>query len=276
MPKLEVENLSFSYDGKPVIENITFSANSGEAWAVIGRNGAGKSTLLKCLCGLLRRSRGTVAIDGADIAALPPREIARSLAFVPQGNGRPAPPFTVREYVTMARFPYGNFFSLPSPKDKERVDEALALTDTARLAGRRMDTLSGGEFQAALVAGAVAQDTPILMLDEPTTFLDAYHQENIRLLIERIHTQLGTIVITVTHDVNLALSTHNNILALVDGKPFFCGARDEFCANAANSLSSIFSVDFCGVKSPGNKTFFFVDSKQTSPLLFNKTKDGTQ
>jgi len=262
MPKLEAENLSFSYDGKAVIENITFSADIGSAWAVIGRNGAGKSTLLKCLCGLLRHNHGTVTIDGANIAGLSPREMARMVAFVPQGNGRPAPPFTVREYVMMARFPYMNFLSLPDSKDKGCVDEALALTDTAKLADRAMNTLSGGEFQAALIAGAAAQATPILLLDEPTTFLDPYHRENIRFLIERIHTQLGTTVITVTHDVNLALSTHNNILALVDGRPFFCGSKDEFCADAENNLSKIFSVNFIGVECSVDKTFFFVERQQ--------------
>jgi len=261
MPKLEAKNLSFSYGGKAVMDNIAFAADSGSAWAVIGRNGAGKSTLLKCLCGLLRQCNGSVLIDGIPIDKLPPRETARSIAFVPQGNGRPAPPFTVREYVMMARYPYGNFLSPPSSKDKSRADEALALTGTAKFAGRMMNTLSGGEFQTALLAGAVAQDTPILLLDEPTTFLDPYHQENIRSLIEQIHTQLGTIVITVTHDVNLALSTHNNILALVDGRSFFCGAKDEFCANAANNLSKIFLVDFCTAECPNNKTFFFVDGK---------------
>jgi len=262
MPKLEVKDLSFSYGGKAVIENITFSADCGGAWAVIGRNGAGKSTLIKCLCGLLKRRGGSVLIDGTPIDKLTPREIARKIAFVPQGNGKSAPPFTVREYVMMARFPYSNFLSPPSRKDKNRVDEALTLTDTVKFADRMMNTLSGGEFQAALIAGAVAQDTPILLLDEPTTFLDPYHQENIRLLMEQIHTQLGTIVITVTHDVNLALSTHNNILALIDGKPFFCGTKDEFCANAVNNLSKVFSVDFRKAECPNNKTIFFVEGLQ--------------
>jgi len=262
MPKLETENLSFSYGGKDVIDNITFAADSGSAWAVIGRNGAGKSTLIKCLCGLLKRRGGSVLIDGIPIDRLTPRELARKVAFVPQGNGRPAPPFTVREYVMMARFPYSHFLSPPNAQDKSRVDEALALTGTAKFANRAMNTLSGGEFQAALIAGAVAQDAPILLLDEPTTYLDPYHQENIRLLIERIHTQLGTIVVMVTHDVNLALSTCGNILALIDGKPFFCGTKNEFCSNAASNLSAIFSVDFRAVECPNNRAFFFVEGSR--------------
>lgn len=251
MTGLEAKNIAFSYNGRNnVIEDMSFTVNKGETWAVIGRNGAGKSTLLKCLCGLLRCHQGIVLINGIDIAKQPPKETARQIAFVPQGVNRAPPPFTVREYLMMARYPYRNFLSFKTREDDKCVDGALALTDTARLADRMMNTLSGGELQSALVAGAVAQETPFLILDEPTTYLDPYHQENIRRMIERAHAQRGTTVITVTHDVNLALSVHDNILALVDGKTFFRGTKKEFSVGAEDNLSKIFSVDFCAVERP--------------------------
>jgi iron complex transport system ATP-binding protein len=258
MTGLEAKNVTFSYNDKPVVNDIGFAAAAGETWAVIGRNGAGKSTLLKCLCGLLRYHRGSVLINNAPITRLTQREIALQIAYVPQGTNRPVPPFTVREYVLMARYPYHRMGEVSAKRDRDAVDEALVLTGTGCFAGRMMNTLSGGEFQIALIAGAVAQETPFLLLDEPTTHLDPRHQYDIRRVIERVHGRRGTTVITVTHDVNFALSAHNNVLALVDGKVFFSGSKKSFCADAVDNLSKIFSVEFCAVESPGRETFFAV------------------
>ena len=244
MAALEARELSFSYKGKTVLENISFTVNSGETWAVIGRNGVGKSTLLKCLCALLKPSSGNICIDNISISKLPPREIAKKIAYVPQGSAIVPPPFTVREYVMMARFPYRTFASLPSKDDKNRVDEALSLTGIEHLSNRMMNTLSGGELQTVLLAGAIAQSTPFLLLDEPTTYLDPCHQENVRIVIERIRARGDTSIITVTHDVNFALSCHDNILALVNGKTEFSGKKEQFCINASEHLSKIFSVKF--------------------------------
>jgi len=245
MPCVNAEKLCFSYGGKSVIEDVTFAVNSGETWAVVGRNGVGKSTLIKCLCGLLSPIQGKVLIDGIDIAKTPPKELAKKIAYVPQGTNRRSPPFTVREYAGMALFPYSSgFMGRLSDDNKKCVDDALSLTDAGHLADRAMNTLSGGEFQTVLIAGAVAQSTPFLLLDEPTAHLDPFHKENIRQVIERVHKERGTAVVTVTHDVNFALSTHQNILAVIDGKTFFKGSRDEFCIDAVNNLEKIFSIKF--------------------------------
>jgi len=245
MPCVSVENLCFSYNGKSILEDIAFTVNTGETWAIIGRNGVGKSTLIKCLCGLLSPRQGDVLIDGVDITRMPPKELAKKIAYVPQGTNRPTPPFTVREYVGMALFPYSTgFMGQLSNDNKKCVDDALELTDARHLADRSMNTLSGGEFQTALIAGAVAQSTPFLLLDEPTTHLDPFHRENIRQVTERVHKERGTAVVTVTHDVNFALSTHKNILAIVDGKIFFNGTKEVFCKDAVNNLEKIFSIKF--------------------------------
>jgi ABC-type cobalamin/Fe3+-siderophores transport system ATPase subunit len=244
MSCIRAETLSFSYGGKSVLEDVSFTVNTGETWAVVGRNGAGKSTLIKCICGLLPPVKGTVSIDGIDIAETPPKELAKKIAYVPQGTNRPMPPFTVSEYVGMALFPYSTGFmgGRLSDDNKKSIDDALSLTDTDRLADRTMNTLSGGEFQTALIAGAVAQSTPFLLLDEPTAHLDPFHKENIRQVINRIHKERGTAVITVTHDVNFALSVHQNILAIINGKIFFNGSKDKFCINAVDNLEKIFSI----------------------------------
>jgi len=258
MPCVNAEKLSFSYGGKSVIEEVSFAVNGGETWAVVGRNGVGKSTLIKCLCGLLSPTQGNVLIDGIDIAKTPPKELAKKIAYVPQGTNRPSPPFTVREYVGMALFPYNTGFMGRLSSDNEKsVDDALALTDTRRLADRTMNTLSGGEFQTALIAGAVAQSTPFLLLDEPTTHLDPYHKDHIKQMIKRIHRERGTAVITVTHDINFALSTHQKILAIVDGKIFFNGIRDVFCVDAVNNLEKIFLIRFNAVDV--DKNIYFCD-----------------
>ena len=256
MRGLEARELSFSYRGKTVLENISFTVKAGETWAVIGRNGVGKSTLLKCLCGLLKFS-GHVFINGVHISKLPQKEIAKNVAYVPQGSAAVPPPFTVREYVMMARFPYRVFGLLPDKNDKKCVDSALFITGTEHLGERKMGTLSGGEFQAALLAGAVAQGAPFLLLDEPTTYLDPCHQENVRLIIERIHDKSGTAVITVTHDVNFALSCHDYVLALLNGKIEFCGSKEQFSAAAAKHLSKVFSVNFGSAALPEEKVIYF-------------------
>ncbi|MCL2181905.1 MAG: ABC transporter ATP-binding protein [Chitinispirillia bacterium] len=266
MTRLEAKNISFSYNGKPVIADINFTANQGEAWAIIGRNGAGKSTLLKCLCGLLRCHQGTVSVNNIHIVKLTPRETAVQIAYVPQGTNRPVPPFTVREYVLMARYPYTKMGEMSSRKDNNAVDEALALTDTEHLAGRMMGALSGGEFQSALIAGAAAQETPILLLDEPTAHLDPRHQEEIRRMIVRLHERRGTTVITVTHDVNFALAAHNNILALIGGRVFFRGTKDSFCGGAADNLPKIFSAGFSEAVCPDKTKFFFVTGRSASSI----------
>ena len=257
MASLEAKELFFSYKGKTVLENISFTVNNGETWAVIGRNGVGKSTLLKCLCALLKPSSGNICIDNISISKLSPREIAKIIAYVPQGSAIAPPPFTVREYVMLSRFPYRTFAALLSKNDKILVDEALSLTGIEHLSDRMMDTLSGGEFQAALLCGAAAQGTPFLLLDEPTTYLDPCHQENVRIVIERIRARGDTSVITVTHDVNFALSCHDNILALVNGKVEFCGKKELFCIDAQQCLSKIFSVKFGAASLCDEKMFYF-------------------
>ncbi|MFP4014916.1 MAG: ABC transporter ATP-binding protein [Chitinispirillaceae bacterium] len=256
MSTIEARDICFYYGRREILKNVSFTVGEGEAWAVIGRNGAGKTTLLKCLCGLVRPQSGSVDVGGAALSKLSPRDAAKLVAYVPQGSSRVPPPFTVRQFVGMARYAYSGFL-LPADSECEKsVGEALALTDTEHLSGRMMDTLSGGEFQSVLLAGAVAQGASVLLLDEPTTFLDPGHQENVRIILQRINSEHGTAVVTVTHDINFALSVHSHILALSDGRVIFQGEKSSFDSRGTRLLSELFSVDFSRV-SLGESRFMY-------------------
>ncbi len=244
---LEARELAVRYRDKAVLDKVSFKVNQGESWAVIGRNGAGKSTLLKCLCGLIRPERGSVKINDKMLAQLSYAEIARKVAFVPQGNDRTVPPFTVEKFVRMSRFAYNTWFQSFSEDETRLTRDALELTDTAHLSKRMMNTLSGGELQSVLLAGAVAQDTPFLLLDEPTTFLDPCHQEQVANILERVKSERNSAVITVTHDINFALSTHSHLMGLSGGKTVFSGTKESFAMKDTDLLTKLFSVDFSKV-----------------------------
>jgi iron complex transport system ATP-binding protein len=240
---IEINNVSFSYTKKPVLKNVSLSIVAGERWAVIGRNGAGKSTLIRCIAGLERQYSGSVNVGNSDINSLRPRALAKILAYVPQVQNRSLY-YSVYDYVMMGRFPYQGFMATATVEDKRCVAEALELTDTASFADRPMNTLSGGEQQRVLLAGAVSQRTDILLLDEPTTFLDPLHQELIQETLERIHGEYNCTVLTVTHDINAALFRNDNVLALKDGSVFYAGSPDKIIESTPSMLRDIFGISF--------------------------------
>lgn len=245
MSSLAVTNLSFSYcNAKPVISDLSVEFKSGETWAVIGKNGTGKSTLIRCLAGLEKVQRATVCVDSADILDMKPVALAKICSYVPQASLHIPPAFTVAEYVLMGRYPYCGFPVKYTRTDKLIVEDALAMTDTAMFADRSMKTLSGGELQRVFIAGAVAQQTSIMFLDEPVSFLDPMHQEMIHATLERIHAQFGTTLITVTHDINSALQQNSHILALGMGCKLFSGTTGEFLLDAESLLYGIYGIRF--------------------------------
>jgi len=218
-PAVSVAGVAFSWDGtnaQPVFSDVTFTVARGESVAIIGPNGAGKSTLLRCLAGLLRPDTGCVEVEGYTVNALSPKGLARRVAFLPQG-GDAVPAMRVRDVVATGRYPYFTLFDPSSAEDRRAVDEALALTGTDGLADRRLDTLSGGERQRVLLAAAIAQDTPILLLDEPFTFLDPAGQAVFSAIIERLRADRGMTVIIVTHDLARAAASGCRIIALSGG-----------------------------------------------------------
>jgi iron complex transport system ATP-binding protein len=201
---IEVEHLGFGYTPQSkILKDISFEVEAGAFLAIVGPNGAGKTTLLNLLCRLLRPQAGSIRIDAAHIESYSVKELAQIIAVVRQ-EFVPVFDFSVTEVVSMARTPYFGTFGFESKTDREIVDEALKATETAQFARRSLGTLSGGERQRVFIARALAQNTPILLLDEPTSFLDLKHQVGIYDLLKAAQIEKGKTIVAVTHDINLA------------------------------------------------------------------------
>jgi len=225
---LKVEGLSVSYGQRRVLHNVSLEVNSGEVTALIGPNGAGKSTLVRAVSGVIPVDSGKIGSDdlphgGAarsrydDLLKLPPMQRARHLAVVPQAVSLP-PAFTVWETVLMGRTPYLNFLGQTSARDEEIVHLALQKVDALDLAERRVGELSGGEGQRVLLARALAQSTPILLLDEPTSNLDLHYQVNFMELVRGLARNDNLAVLIALHDLNLAARYADRVALLVAGE----------------------------------------------------------
>lgn len=216
---IKIENLSFSYTRRStILEDVSFDVKAGTFLSIAGPNGAGKTTLINLLCGLLRAQAGSITIDSARIESYSARRLAQKIAVVRQ-EFVPVFDFTVAEVVSMARAPYLGTFGFESKIDRDTVGEALEATDTACFALRTLGSLSGGERQRVFIAKALAQNTPILLLDEPTTFLDLKHQVEVYDLLKVAQLEKGKTIIAVTHDINLAAQYCDDVLLLTGGPP---------------------------------------------------------
>ena len=225
-PVIAVRGFCFRLGQKQILRDVTFSVRRGEYLSIVGPNGAGKTTLLKCLDRIIGGGDGQIEILGRPLASYRQKELARHMSYVPQADGRVFP-FTVEQFVTMGRYPYLSPFTSVSREDHQAVRDALQQTGTLEFADRLLDTLSGGERQKVYVAAALAQGASILLLDEPTTFLDYRHQAEIRGLLARANRDSGATVVAVTHDVNTAALESDRIVALRDGTVVFCGTPSE-------------------------------------------------
>jgi len=201
---VHVQNVSFAYHrAQPVLKDISITVAAGRFLAILGPNGAGKSTLINLIAGSLTPRSGTISIDGINIRFCRPRELARKIAIVRQGSV-PVFGFSVAETVLMARTAHYGPLGFESEIDRQCVAEALEMTATTEFASRPLASLSGGERQRVFIARALAQDTPILLMDEPTTFLDLKHQVGIYDLLKTIQVNRSRTIIAITQDVNLA------------------------------------------------------------------------
>jgi iron complex transport system ATP-binding protein len=214
MSLVKVENLSFRYTpDEPVLTDLSFEVPAAGFLGIAGPNGAGKSTLLNLLAGFLKPSNGTIHMDGKEVRSYKHRQFAAKVAVVRQEF---VPPFgfSVIETVTMSRLPYLSGMAFEGDKDRQAVTLAMEATDTLRFANRPLGQLSGGERQRVFIARALAQDTPILLLDEPTSFLDLKNQVAIFDLLKQMQVEKGKTLIAVTHDVNLAAQYCDQMLLL--------------------------------------------------------------
>lgn len=216
---LQAEHVTFGYDPKtPVLQDVSFAVPAGTFLAITGPNGVGKSTLLDILAGFLRPGAGDVLLDGVNLRSCRVRETARKIAVVRQ-EFIPVFGFSVAETVLMARTPFFGPLGFESRADRELAARAMELTGTSDFASRLLGSLSAGERQRVFIARALAQDTPVLLLDEPTSFLDLKHQIQVYDLLKSIQLERNTTIIAVTHDLNLALQYCDEALLLYPRGP---------------------------------------------------------
>lgn len=213
---LSAVDLTLAYEDRTVIDGLALEVPASQVTAVVGANASGKSTLLRGLARLLAPRSGTVLLDGRAITTLPTREVARSVGILPQTPLAPEG-IVVSDLVGRGRFPHQGWFRRWTKSDDTAVATAMQATATTDLAQRPVDALSGGQRQRVWIAMALAQETDILLLDEPTTFLDVAHQVEVLDLISRLNTERGTTVVMVLHDLNLAARYADHLVALRDG-----------------------------------------------------------
>ncbi|MCC5667007.1 ABC transporter ATP-binding protein [Nostoc sp. CHAB 5784] len=222
MKGLSTKSLSLAYGGVPIIKDLNLAIPTGQISALVGANGCGKSTLLRGLARLLKPEHGTVYLDSTSIFKLSTKEVAQQLGILPQGPAAPEG-LTVKDLVAQGRYPYQNWLQQWSAKDEKIVQQALLITNLLELADRALDTLSGGQRQRAWIAMTLAQDTDILLLDEPTTFLDLAHQIEILDLLYELNQSQGRTIVMVLHDLNQACRYADYLIAVKDGRIFAAG-----------------------------------------------------
>jgi iron complex transport system ATP-binding protein len=213
---LSVERVTVELGGRPVVDGVSFTVEQGEWVTLIGPNGAGKSTLVRAIAGLVAHG-GTISLDGQSIRKLGRREVARRVAVVPQVPLMPNG-MAIREYVLLGRTPYVSYAGREGRRDHAAVEQALARLDLVPLADRELGTLSGGERQRAVLARALAQEAPLLLLDEPTTALDAGRQQEALELIDALRLDAGLTVLATMHDLTLAGQYAPRLLLLSGGR----------------------------------------------------------
>ncbi|MDR1703025.1 MAG: ABC transporter ATP-binding protein, partial [Sporomusaceae bacterium] len=216
------QNITLSYEKKIVAANLSLTIDKPQMIAIIGPNGAGKSTLLKSLSRILIPQKGEVLLDGKNIHKMPGKEVAQIIAMLPQATSVPDD-FLVADLVSMGRTPYRGRFSPLTAADKKIVQAAMEQTNITGFSHRRVNTLSGGERQRVWLAMAIAQEPKILLLDEPTTFLDIHHQLEIMELVLSLHKSLRITVVMVLHDLNHAFRYSERIIAIKGGAVFADG-----------------------------------------------------
>lgn len=224
--RLSARALTLSYGGRAVVDGLDLDVPDGEVTAIIGPNGCGKSTLLRALGRVMAPAGGEVLLDGTPLARIPTRRLATQLSLLPQAPEAPAG-LTVAELVARGRHPHQRWFEQFGRGDEEIVRDAMAATGVADLADSPLDELSGGQRQRAWLSMTLAQQTGILLLDEPTTYLDLAHQIEVLELIRALHADRGRTVLMVLHDISLAARYASRIIAMSGGRIVATGTPDE-------------------------------------------------
>lgn len=243
---LNARELSLGYGGKAIVTGLDLAVPAGRFTVLAGPNGSGKSTLLRALAGSLRPLHGGVTLDGTALQSIPPRSLAQSIGFLPQAPQAPEG-MIVLDLVRMGRFPHRGLLSRWSDRDEMAVNDALRMTATESLRDQPLDQLSGGQRQRAWIAMVLAQQSRILLLDEPTTFLDMAHQIEVLRLIEDL-IQAGKTVVAVLHDLNQAARHADHLVLLNQGRIAVEGAPAEVLT--PQRVASVFGVQVTILNDP--------------------------
>ncbi|MBQ3192568.1 MAG: ABC transporter ATP-binding protein [Oscillospiraceae bacterium] len=248
---LEIRNLTAGYPGNPVLRGIDLDIPEGAVTVIAGPNGCGKSTLLKALAGILP-ARGAVTLEGQPLLTPEPRLLARKIAYLPQN--RPVPEITVRRLVLHGRFPYLSYPRRYRPEDAAIAEAAMARMGISDLADRPLTSLSGGQRQKVYIAMALAQDTPVVLLDEPNAFLDISHQLQLMALAKGLASE-GKTLVTVLHDLTLALENADSLAVLSEGRVLQQGSPEEIFASGC--LTEAFGVTVDRIRTPGGWKYYY-------------------
>lgn len=252
---LEANHLVAGYDNRIIINGINIRIPNNKISVIIGANACGKSTLLKSLARLIKPRSGSILLDGNRLTDIAPKQLARVLGLLPQSPVAPEG-ITVADLVARGRFPYQSFFKGLGKNDYQAVEEALAIMGITDLANRCVDELSGGQRQRVWIAMALAQQTEILLLDEPTTFLDIAYQVEILDLLTDLNKKRGTTIVMVLHDINLSARYADHIFALHKGKLVAEGPPSDIITEAL--IKQVFDLDSSVICDPVSGTPFIV------------------
>ncbi|WP_139905259.1 ABC transporter ATP-binding protein [Clostridium thermarum] len=251
----EAKEIVAGYDKRIIVDGIDIAIPSNKISVIIGANGCGKSTLLKTLARLIKPISGKVLIDGKKITSMPSKQLAQILGLLPQSPVVPEG-ITVWDLVSRGRYPYQFFLKTMDKKDFEAVEESLEIMGITELANRSVDELSGGQRQRVWIAMALAQQTDILLLDEPTTYLDIAYQVEILDLLTDLNRRKGTTIVMVLHDINLSARYADYIFALRNGKLIDQGKPSEIIT--PELIDTVFGLDCVVIKDPVSYTPFIV------------------
>lgn len=254
-PSLAASGIIAGYDKKVILNHVDVAIPSNRISVIIGANACGKSTLLKTLARLIKPTGGQVLLDGRQIHEIPPKKLAQTLGLLPQSPVVPEG-ITVSDLVSRGRFPYQSFLKGMDKQDGEAVEEALDIMGITALANRSVDELSGGQRQRVWIAMALAQHTDILLLDEPTTFLDIAYQIEILDLLTDLNRKRGTTIVMVLHDINHAARYADHIFAVQQGNLVAQGTPAQIITEEL--IKRVFGLDCVVIRDPVSDTPFLV------------------
>jgi iron complex transport system ATP-binding protein len=258
--RLVTEHLELAYDQRSIVHDLDVTIPDRSFTVIVGANGCGKSTLLRGLARMLAPRSGSVLLDGQQIRSLPSKEVARRLGLLPQGPIAPDG-ITVADLVGRGRFPHQGLFRQWSPADELAVADAMAATEVTELAESYVDELSGGQRQRVWLAMALAQQTPIMLLDEPTTFLDIAHQIDVLDLCADLHEHRDRTLVLVLHDLNHACRYATHLIAMRDGRIVAAGDPAEIVT--AELVERVFGLPCRVITDPESQTPLVIPARRT-------------